>query len=108
MEELKPCPFCGGKAELIQDETVLSFTRVRCIDADCFAGYGMVFPDKEKLIAAWNTRAERTCEIIFKSNDRPGKTVCNIWFACSECGYPMSSDNRYCAHCGAKVRKVVE
>lgn len=46
-EELKPCPFCGGKA-LIQEDYVL------CSQCDCaIAGDGIDPP-----IAAWNRRAE--------------------------------------------------
>lgn len=57
IDELKPCPFCGGDAEIydFKDGRYL----VECSNTSCD-----VYPctsihyDKEDAIAAWNRRAE--------------------------------------------------
>ena len=59
--ELKPCPFCGGKAELIHDKRTLSFADsfyVRCDNIDCYML--LTTPhrlSKEDAINIWNRRA---------------------------------------------------
>lgn len=72
MEELKPCPFCGGEAELRFFNNGPSFSyRVECLN--CTGMVGRRFEEystnrtfwfgiKQEAIDAWNTRAERTCE----------------------------------------------
>lgn len=54
-EELKACPFCGGKAETVQ------FTKKRWT-VECFAdgcGAGIISQgDMQTAIAAWNNRAQ--------------------------------------------------
>ncbi len=69
-EELKPCPFCGGKAEMIywriQGREVMQEGRVSCKN-DCNTMYGKTWSDirtdkrhetsnEERAITAWNTR----------------------------------------------------
>lgn len=59
MFDLKPCPFCGGKARLFVGDGV------RVICSKCYAGT-MVRTDNiesdsnsvEKVIEAWNRRAD--------------------------------------------------
>lgn len=101
--ELKPCPFCGGEAEIVQDDIFWMQKRIRCKDENCFAGYGVTFHDFDVLLTAWNQRAERTCE-----NMEEYKGCSN--FKCSECGYTNywslevpASDINYCPNCGARV-----
>jgi len=52
MTELKPCPFCGSKAEIYQDYEG-SWT------IECTVCFARSWPrkDKEQAIEAWNRRA---------------------------------------------------
>ena len=53
MPELKPCPFCGGKAEIVFMSE--KFT-VSCASGGCMANIAWC-PDEEKAARAWNRRA---------------------------------------------------
>ena len=56
-EKLKPCPFCGGKAECLNEQeqnkgewSFVRYTNPKCL---CAMGY---FESRNEAIAAWNTR----------------------------------------------------
>lgn len=101
MSELKPCPFCGGEAEMLTAESMHggNLYGVMC---NCCACHTDVFDNEAEAIAAWNTRAERTCRNV--DEEYP-------YFECSECGcnavvgYGGSGPGlpNYCPNCGAKV-----
>lgn len=104
-EELKPCPFCGGEAELNESESVFPYFSIWCKNENCIAGAVQVKDfDKERLVNAWNTRAERNCKMIPNGDADFAATL-----ACSVCGnvesvYAISADEfNYCPNCGAKV-----
>ncbi len=52
--KLKPCPFCGGEAEIIDNEY---FVDVSCKDHHC-RGWAdsLSYKSKEQAIKAWNRR----------------------------------------------------
>ena len=66
MSELKPCPFCGGEAELL---TYWDFYRCSCMDEGCTAhvadapyvqsGEGRWFGSVRDATEAWNRRVEK-------------------------------------------------
>ncbi len=53
-EALKPCPFCGGEAEVSPHEVFGS--AVTCLTEGCAANIDLAASDAEA-IAAWNKRA---------------------------------------------------
>lgn len=59
MSELKPCPFCGGEAEVIKAHQI--FERpyvVICKNTKCRASLGEFSSTREEAIEAWNRRAD--------------------------------------------------
>ncbi len=57
MSELKPCPFCGGEAELCQSQDDGKYYSVFCKTDRCGANVGEDFyMEPDELIKQWNTR----------------------------------------------------
>lgn len=60
MNELKPCPFCGGEAYLVEltptqyNDQHSTYYSVGCIDC----GIGFYENTEDEATAAWNRRAE--------------------------------------------------
>lgn len=130
MVDLKPCPFCGGEAEIVTLDNWYINSPVGVgwpVGVGCsqcpviIAEFGEYkrFTTEAEAIAAWNTRAERTCRNLEKRNS-------NLWFVCSKCGANsgngtyseewMHQDHtdeecaeyngepfNYCPNCGVKV-----
>lgn len=113
MTKLLPCPFCGGEAELHptydMDTGEMDGYFVICRNKNC-----TVWPETDEYlteaeaIAAWNTRAERTCEM------RADGAHCMNgveFYECRSCGeyacvptaMGKSEPPNYCPNCGAKV-----
>lgn len=102
--DLKPCPFCGGEAWVIQ--ILEDLYAVEC--RKCWTRTGTYQPTKAEAIEAWNRRAERTAkgEWMYKPNEYDGNT-----YECSRCGEPWTliegtpkeNNMNYCPNCGAKL-----
>jgi len=56
-EELKPCPFCGGKCCICPVTIEEDFWVAHCMDCDCRI-WGEI-KTKEEAIEAWNTRSAK-------------------------------------------------
>lgn len=56
MTELKPCPFCGGEAEILTAESMHGGYLFGIMCNDC-CSRGDVYDNEAEAIAAWNTRA---------------------------------------------------
>ena len=123
-DEIKPCPFCGGRDLKIKGGIG---RYVKCLDCENGAhlpGHGCTANDSDA-IAAWNTRAAVTDGefAIAVHNGEAGqrvRTCKNVEydsaskFECSECGFSVATVPEgpsdwltfawsYCPSCGAKV-----
>ena len=58
-EELKPCPFCGGRPEITQDGFEL--WELACENLMC-AYFGNDFETYEEAVSKWNNRRETNAE----------------------------------------------
>lgn len=56
MDDLKPCPFCGGKAILVESIHAQVF-KVECMNTSCYCfNTSTIFSNKTNAIEAWNRR----------------------------------------------------
>ena len=106
-EPLKPCPFCGGKAErsCIAKKKIPTGFYMQIYCTECDAKVSASAQDASdvvnKAIAAWNTRAERTCRNL---GGEEGTNYELYDFGCSSCGYCADiTEPNYCPYCRAKV-----
>lgn len=108
MKELKPCPFCGGKAEKITNSDC--FTSIGCLRCNPVFGVMIQAMTESEAIAAWNTRVERTCRNEKDKWSRFAKYL----FVCSVCGWNLADVGndaidisaglmKRCPMCGAKI-----
>lgn len=106
-DNLKPCPFCGGEAQFRIFDTICN---VEC--PECFNGTRYyALDDYEQAVAAWNARAERTCEKLPPDNgmtcivrhDATGETIEVGYWKCGVCECNNFEGARYCMKCGARV-----
>ena len=107
MSELLPCPFCGGEAEIMHLPAVEPSAQwhIHCANRDCEVDPFLWRSTEAEAIAAWNSRAERTCR-------NASYRVDESRFHCSECEFGCWVKDvadgrdklpRYCPNCGAKV-----
>ena len=111
-QKLRECPFCGDEAFVRIDimlNPMQSRYRVGCDkNSNCSGWYGhsRYYDTEAEAIAAWNTRAERTCKLGGEVSAF-GVTLNMLadipWYWCLECGAATPSISNYCMHCGAKV-----
>lgn len=106
---LLPCPFCGGKAKVVDLNAnvggfSLNSTRMAVACESC----GVVMEQRGGIqsVMTWNRRAERTCSNLDGAYNHKRA------FHCSVCGYDTDtygdsdcdpSAFRWCPSCGAKV-----
>lgn len=105
MTELLSCPFCGGEAFVRIDITLnpmQSRYRVGCDkNSNCHGWYGhsRYYSTEAEAIAAWNSRAERTCKNVDEYANQG-------FFICGNCGFGkdgIEMITNYCPNCGRKV-----
>lgn len=108
-EELKPCPFCGGEADVHYFAHDDSECTVMCSNPNCRASVsarscGSMTAAYNRARKLWNHRAERMCRIVRARWD-DGECVWGC--RCTACGdrftYETGTTWSYCPACGAKV-----
>lgn len=104
MSELKPCPFCGGEAEIMSSGD--GFTSIGCLVCNPLFGIMLQKTSRAEAIAAWNTRTERTCYLV-EHGVLATIPSFRCW-SCSKCGFGWhhsvhDKQFSYCPNCGAKV-----
>ena len=60
-EKLKPCPFCGNVAYIVEYISGCNAYHVACRNSKCFMEIGLPIwcKSKTEAIKAWNRRAEK-------------------------------------------------
>lgn len=56
---LLPCPFCGGKADLMIFNADFGTVTVYCTNEDCDITMGKAFFTDEEAVAHWNRRVSK-------------------------------------------------
>lgn len=112
---LRPCPFCGGEAHVVEDPYVSGVFSVGCGNDRClgFTGLGWTFPSPGAAAVAWNARAggAREARIVADhgSHGPEPRFEGDCWtvsFTCSECGCHVSPGDAWCKHCSMKFEEV--
>lgn len=85
MSELKPCPFCGGEAEIIKSHGQKIDTRtmpyrvalaVACKNMECGANMGNWY-ERAEAVAAWNRRAQHANSHVVRRCPKSGPLCCS-------------------------------
>lgn len=115
---MRPCPFCGGEAEMREGSSTKPY--IRCKRCGCRTGSSRY---RGNLAKAWNARAERECRFALEEDREmlaekaacgPGEFVTqdmpDLLWTCSACGeqYRNGFDAlpgwlKHCPNCGAKI-----
>lgn len=112
MSELKPCPFCGGRAIMkIQKHIPNGYDYTpTCQDPSCAGRLTKKWTNETVAIEAWNKRMSGSAEkssIVERTAKVEEVEKPNV-FKCSGCGQyfhstAWGSPVTYCSRCGAKL-----
>lgn len=92
MSKLKPCPFCGGEASIVETEPRIYIPSrngkyaVACYGCEIYLGYdedyGCKFDTEEEAIEAWNTR--KPIDLIKKEISALADVDGNAYLDCAD------------------------
>lgn len=103
-EELRPCPFCGGEAEIVRNSSGSYFAR--CTNRQCAAKTRLYHENENGARQAWNRRARRTCSVESSHVEQEMGSYAYLEVELS-CGHALTWDDGtppdYCPYCGARV-----
>lgn len=101
MNDLKPCPFCGGEVILeTVDGNSPEECYIYCPECDFESG---VYSEPKFIVEKWNRRADVVHAEWVVCGDGD-----NVPWMCSHCGKTTAHKykviyGKYCPHCGAKM-----
>ena len=102
MSKLKPCPFCGNKAEVYEECELI---KIRCSNYMCQASVNSWHDEVEDAIDAWNKRSADRPQGEWIWVEHPVFERCK----CSLCGYcrqlKIPEPDKFCPNCGADMRE---
>lgn len=95
MSELLPCPFCGADSTQLYVAKTYDSVKIGCLSCSVqFLLANHFGNDKEAVVSAWNTRAERMCKRFWTGAE----------MVCSRCAHQLNDATaNFCPNCGAKV-----
>jgi len=97
-EKLMPCPFCGGKAKIVERplrlQIELSKFSVSCTNCHISTKEHTGF--ETSAIVDWNRRTERKAKWLSEEG----------YHECSECGACVQYKTTYCPDCGRRMEEV--
>ena len=99
MSDLKPCPFCGGKARLNEYKDGEVWYEVWC---DECAVRTEQYETVDEAVKVWNRRTERIARVVHSDVFGDWKNMCGN---CFEAGKKMGlfHEQKYCYECGCKL-----
>lgn len=103
MDQLRNCPFCGGKAAVCDIKKPSVNGWVGCQMCRCFIDW--VKDGKSLAIAAWNRRAGQdhsgdANEMVAQPENAPLTTTWETSESCPKCNEHLSRDWSFCPECG--------
>ena len=99
MNELKSCPFCGGKAVHLDDDNIYCYYCgvTFLLDDFIYRGEAEDYEEARQMaIEAWNRRVDDKVGKWIEKDETP-------WVQCSLCGVASLLTPEYCPKCRARM-----
>ena len=105
MSELKPCPFCGGEADISDEGTGTEPFRywVYCPNNACFVEGTAAYATEAEAIEAWNTRADDNDEAVTCFNCGAQIDMLGMFTPLAKSSVLYRHYATYCPACGERL-----